>query len=205
MTNKLGAGIAIGIVGTILVAIAVWLTVVYTGVYNVAASDPHADAVRWTFDTTMHRSVERQSDGIELPETFSAELFAQGASHYAESCVHCHGAPGQDPTAWSRGMKPQPPHLIEAAANWSAEEIYWIVENGIKMSGMPAFGDHHGPEAIAAITAFVSRLPGLSPDDYRALTAHDGTSDTAGALPASGPSVEVVTGGAGADPTAAAD
>lgn len=170
MTTKFGAGIALGIVGTILVAIAVWLTVVYTGAYNVAASDQHADAIRWTLDTTMHRSVASRAGGIELPESPSRELIAEGAGHYAESCVYCHGAPGQDPTEWSRGMRPEPPHLVKAAAEWRPEEIHWIVSNGIKMTGMPAFGGHHSPEEIVALTAFVSALPGLSADDYTTLT-----------------------------------
>lgn len=170
MTKKFGSGLALGIVGTVLVAIAIWLTMAYTGAYNVAASNPHSDAVRWTLDMTMHRSIERRSEEVELPQSFPDALVAEGASHYAESCVHCHGAPGQNPRDWSRGMRPEPPHLVEAAAEWSPEEIYWIVENGIKMSGMPAFGTHHEPEGIAALTAFVTQLPGLSPDDYRTLT-----------------------------------
>jgi len=168
--HPLAIGIAGGIVGTLLVGFAVWLTVAYTGVYNVAASDMHFDAVRWTFDTTMHRSVSSRADEVELPESFSEELIAEGAGYYSESCVYCHGAPGQEPTEWSRGMRPEPPHLVEAATEWTTEEIYWIAENGIKMTGMPAFGSHHGPEEIAAIAAFVSQLPGLSPEGYAALT-----------------------------------
>lgn len=168
--GKRVAGIAIGIVGTIFIAAAVWLTVVYTGAYNVAASGQHADAIRWTLDTTMHRSVARRAGAIELPENPSQELIAEGAGHYAESCVYCHGAPGQDPTEWSRGMRPEPPHLVEAATDWTSEEIHWIVSNGIKMTGMPAFGGHHSPQEIIALTAFVSALPGLSADDYTTLT-----------------------------------
>ncbi|MGZ3218318.1 c-type cytochrome [Paracoccus sp. T5] len=204
MTKKFAAGLGLGVVGTALIAIAVWLTVAYTGTYNVAASDQHADAVRWTLDTTMRRSVERRSGGVELPETFSDELVAQGAHHYAESCVYCHGAPGQDPTEWSRGMRPEPPHLMEAAAEWSAEEIYWIVENGIKMSGMPAFGTHHGPEGIAALTAFVTQMPGLSSDDYRTLTGSGGASDAEAAPAAAAGSTET-TDSNGTDPGAAAN
>ena len=105
---------------------------------------------------------------MELPESFSEELIAEGAGYYSESCVYCHGAPGQEPTEWSRGMRPEPPHLVEAATEWTTEEIYWIAENGIKMTGMPAFGSYHGPEEIAAIAAFVSQLPGLSPEGYAA-------------------------------------
>jgi mono/diheme cytochrome c family protein len=197
--------VALGVVATVLVAIAVWLTVAYTGAYNVAASDQHADAVRWTLDTTMRRSVERRSGDVELPESFPDDVVAEGAGHYAESCVYCHGAPGHDPTRWSRGMRPEPPHLIEAATMWSAEEIYWIVENGIKMSGMPAFGAHHGPEGIAAITAFVTQLPGLSPDDYRTLTGGGAQADAGGAPGAAASRAAETTGGAEAEPAAPAD
>ena len=184
------SGVALGGVATVLVAIAVWLT----GDYNVAASDQHADAVRWTLDTTMRRSGD-----IELPDSFSEEVVAQGAGHYSESCVYCHGAPDQDPTEWSRGMRPEPPHLMEAATHWSAEEIYWIVENGIKMSGMPAFGAHHGPEGLAAITAFVTQLPGLSPEDYRTLTGGGAATAAEGAARTTN-SAEETTDGAAAAP-----
>ncbi|HEY9567835.1 MAG TPA: hypothetical protein VIR38_07085 [Thalassobaculum sp.] len=51
MTKQYGAGIASGIAGIILLAIAAWLIVVYSGAYNIAASAPHADVVRWTFET----------------------------------------------------------------------------------------------------------------------------------------------------------
>jgi mono/diheme cytochrome c family protein len=163
-------GLLGGTVGAFLIGISVWLIVAYTGAYNVAASDQHADAVRWTLDTTMHRSVASRAGGIDLPE-LSGELVAKGAAHYSESCVYCHGAPGQEPTEWSRGMRPQPPHLTEAAAEWTPREIHWIVENGIKMSGMPAFGEHHSREEIVALTAFVSALPGLTADDYASLPA----------------------------------
>jgi mono/diheme cytochrome c family protein len=170
MTKKFGAGIALGIVGAILVAIAIWLAVVYTGAYNVAASDQHADAVRWTLDTAMHQSVANRAGGVELPENVTEDLLAEGARHYAESCAHCHGAPGGEPAKWSQGMRPEPPHLTEAAKEWTPEEIHWIVSNGIKMTGMPAFGGHHAPEEIVALTAFVSALPGISADDYATLT-----------------------------------
>ena len=170
MTKKFGAGLALGITGTLLLAVAVWLTVAYTGAYNVAASDPHADAVRWTLDTTMHRSVANRAGAVEMPEAPSEQLIAEGAVHYAESCAHCHGGPGAEPAEWSRGMRPEPPHLTEAATEWSASEIHWIVSNGIKMSGMPAFGSHHSAKEIVAITAFVNALPGLTADDYAALT-----------------------------------
>lgn len=165
-------GILLGVVATCLVAFVIWLGVAYTGVYNVAASDTQGDAVRWTLETTMHRSVASRAgeDGVDVPDSFPQETIAAGAEHYAESCAHCHGAPGSEAEDWAQGMHPEPPHLVEAASEWSADEIYWIVSHGIKMTGMPAFGGHHDEQEIAAITAFVNRLPGLTAEDYRRLT-----------------------------------
>ncbi len=164
-------GLALGVVGTVLAVLAAWLGVAYSGVYNVAASDPHADAIRWTLDIAMHRSVARRADGaVSLPERPSRDLLAAGAGLYAETCVYCHGAPGQDPAQWTRGMRPEAAHLADAASEWTAEEIHWIVDNGIRMTGMPAFGSYHSPEEIVALTAFVSALPGLTAEDYARLT-----------------------------------
>jgi mono/diheme cytochrome c family protein len=163
------ATVLLGVGVTVFAALAVWLIMVYSGGYNVAASDPHADVVRWTLDTTMRRSVARRAANVRLPEAFADDLVTQGAGGYAEYCAHCHGAPGEEPAEWSRGMRPEPPHLTEAATEWSAEEIHWIIENGIRMSGMPAFGTHEAEEVLA-LTAFVQQLPGLSPADYAAMT-----------------------------------
>lgn len=163
-----------GIVVTVLLAIAVWLIVVYTGAYNVAATDRHADLARWTLDTTMHRSVSSRAEALDLPENFTPELIAAGGPRYASMCAHCHAGPGLERAGWASGMRPIPPHLTEAAAGWEPQEVFWIVQNGIKMSGMPAFGPDHGDEAVLAITAFVKQLPGMTPEQYQEFTGGGG-------------------------------
>ena len=169
-----GIGIALGVVATVLLALAVWLIVVYTGVYNVAATDPHADVVRWTFDTTMHRSVRGRAEDIQEPEEVSAQSIAAGAKTYASTCAHCHGAPGAEREHWATNIRPQPPELAHAAAKWKAREVFWIAKHGIKMTGMPAFGPEHSDEALWGIAAFVKQLPGMTPEAYQAATAGAG-------------------------------
>ncbi|MSU90370.1 c-type cytochrome [Rhodobacteraceae bacterium 2CG4] len=183
MTGKFGAGLALGIVGTLLAAVAGWLALAYSGAYNIAATDPHADAVRWTIHTSKHRSVATRANAAAVPEPLPEDLVAEGAVLYAESCARCHGGPGKDPSDWSRGMRPEPPHLTEAATEWQPEEIHWIVENGIKMTGMPAFAERFDTDELLALTAFVSELPGLSPDDYAALTGEPAGDATDTAAP----------------------
>jgi mono/diheme cytochrome c family protein len=159
-------GMLLGIVLTLLFGAAAWLVVTYGGFYNVAASDPRTDAVRWTLETTLRRSVSRQAVDVRMPVSVPQEVLEEGARHYAGACAQCHGAPGEEAEPWAEGMRPEPPALTEAATEWSPEEVAWIVENGIKMSGMPAFGGRLSLEEIVAVAAFVRELPGLSARDY---------------------------------------
>lgn len=172
MTRKtgIGLGIVIGISAMLLIAVAVWLFTVYTGGYNVAATDPHTNVVRWTFDTTMHRSIKDRASGLTPPERLSEETSRAGARIYAEACAHCHSAPGSEHEPWARHMRPQPPELAHAAADWKGHEIFWIVKHGIKMTGMPAFDPEYDDETIWGIAAFVKRLPGMTPEAYKAAT-----------------------------------
>lgn len=162
-------GVVAGLLLAALAGVAIWVAVAYTGAYNVAATAQHADVVRWTLETTQRNSVIARAEGMPAPEAITDGMIAQGARHFATTCAQCHGAPGHEPAPWSRGMRPEPPRLTEAATHWRPREIFWIVANGFRMTGMPAFGAHHSAEEIAAIAAFVGKLPGLTPDGYKVL------------------------------------
>jgi thiosulfate dehydrogenase len=64
-----------------------------------------------------------------------------GAKVYKEQCATCHGLPGEPKTAVAQGMYPAPPQLFHGVGVTDDEpwESYWKVENGIRLSGMPAF------------------------------------------------------------------
>jgi cytochrome c len=85
---------------------------------------------------------------------------------YNEACVYCHGAPGKDPTDIGKGLNPEPPYLPDVVARWSSAEPFWIAKNGIRMTGMPAFGSTHKDEEIWKVVAFVQRLPMVTEGDY---------------------------------------
>ena len=65
----------------------------------------------------------------------------------------------------ANGMYPKPPALTEAAWQWTPGELFWILRNGIKMSGMPAWKDH-SEEELWNVVAFLQKLPEMSEQDY---------------------------------------
>lgn len=158
------AGFATALLALFLVGIAV----AYSGSYDVAATSGHSAFGRWVLSTTMHNSVNSRAAGIETPR-ISESMVAKGAGEYNAMCEHCHAGPGVSRAEWAQGMVPKPPELAEAAAEWEREEIFWIVKHGIKMSAMPAFGPTHDEQTLWNLTAFVSRLPGMTPASYREL------------------------------------
>jgi mono/diheme cytochrome c family protein len=109
-----------------------------------------------------------QASGIS-PDLSRADL-AEGAEHYAAMCIMCHGGPGNEPPNYiGLGLNPTPPDLQEAAGDWKPGEVYWIIEHGIKMTGMPAFGKTHSPEQLTNITAFVVKMPTMTVEEYMRL------------------------------------
>jgi mono/diheme cytochrome c family protein len=119
---------------------------VFSGSYNVAATDPPSRAERWFLRTMMERSVRARVDDVPEPPEESDELLASGFHHYDEMCVVCHGGPGMEPGEIGEGIQPEPPDLSEDAGEWSLAEVFWITRNGIKLAGMPAFGPTHTEE-----------------------------------------------------------
>lgn len=142
--------------------------VVFSGIYNVAATEPHSSLVRWLFSTTMHRSIEMHASKIE-PPAVSDDQVQSGIAEFDEMCVTCHGAPGKKPTAIGKGLRPTAPDLAKAAQHWDAHHLFWIIKNGIKMTAMPAFGVTHSDEEIWNIVAFVRGLPEMTPKEYEQL------------------------------------
>lgn len=140
------------------------LIFIYSGTYNVAATNPDHFIVEWILKTTKNYSVKKHSENIERPKLNDDTLVKQGYEHYEDMCVGCHGAPGKDP---AEGFNPSPPLLKDAAEEMSSAELFWVTKNGIKMTAMPAFGLFHSDEEIWSIVAFIKTLPDLTPETYK--------------------------------------
>lgn len=154
-----------------LAVVVVGLVYMYSGAYNIAATDPHTGPVRWVLQTTQEQSIAAHAGDVPEPPALDSSAVAHGFEHFHAMCVDCHGAPGVERGEYGQGLNPEPPELSEEAAEWSAAELFWIVKHGIKMAGMPAFGPTHTDEEIWGIVRFVERLPQISPEEYQRLAA----------------------------------
>ncbi len=158
----------------LVVLIGLALAVITTGMYDVSAAKPEGSLTRWILSTTMDNSVRHHAEGIVVPSLDDSALVSLGFDHFSEMCVTCHGSPTGGRSEAGRGLNPPAPDLSEAAGDWTPAELYWIIKNGIKMSGMPAFGPTHDEQELWGMVAFVRKLPGMSQERYRAFSTEAG-------------------------------
>jgi len=93
----------------------------------------------------------------------SAEVLAEGRAHYADHCAVCHGNNGSGRTMFGAGLYPKPPDLRASyTQNKSDGELFYVIENGIRLSGMPAFGGKDTADASWKLVDFIRHLPQLS-------------------------------------------
>ncbi|MFL6623247.1 MAG: c-type cytochrome [Sulfurifustis sp.] len=139
------------------------------GFYDVGATRSHSRPANWTMHTVMRQSVRRHAADVPAPPAKSAATLREGAQHYREMCVECHGAPGMSAGDVGKGLMPPAPDLAKTATSWSRQELFWIIKNGVRFTGMPAWGESADDEEIWALAAFVETLPQLDPEQYRAM------------------------------------
>jgi mono/diheme cytochrome c family protein len=141
----------------------------YSGLFNVAATDKHSAPVHWLLEQARLRSIRTHAAGIRAPAGLDdPEKVLAGSDHFAAHCAICHGAPGVPKGDIGQGLYPEPPNLAQAVGRYSPTELFWILKNGIKMTGMPAWNDHDDEE-LWAVVAFLEKLPDMSEQDYAGL------------------------------------
>lgn len=165
-------------IGLALVTAAI---VVRAGLYDVSATREHTQLVYSLLETTMRYSVQRRAHGIAVPSLASPAMAARGAACYRDHCAQCHGGPGAAPDGIGKSMQPLPGFLIDASTRWRPQELYLITRDGIKMSGMPAWGWRLGEHDLWSMVAFLERMPELSPAAYAAAFEGEGARPCVGA------------------------
>jgi mono/diheme cytochrome c family protein len=96
-----------------------------------------------------------------LPETDA--IVRQGQEVFLGSCAQCHGADGRADTSLGRSMTPAAMDLTSShVQHWSDAELFWIVQNGVRLTGMPAWRASISEDDTWKLARFVHRLPRLN-------------------------------------------
>jgi mono/diheme cytochrome c family protein len=157
----------------IILAIAAGAVFFLGGFFNVAASVEDPGVVNWALVQVRQASIARHATD-QPPNSINDQASVQaGARAFAaRGCTNCHGGPGVEWQKFSEGLNPAPPDLKEAVGDSEPGELFWIVKNGIKMTGIPSFATAGLPDAeMWQIVAFLKKLPNVSEADYKSWTA----------------------------------
>ncbi len=114
-------------------------------------------------------SIPGDAKNAANPVADSAEVQRDARLHFADHCAVCHGNDGSGDNPMGRGLYPKPPDLRgERAQRLSDGELFWIIENGVRFTGMPAFGgssEHANSEDSWKLVRFIRHLPQLTAEE----------------------------------------
>jgi mono/diheme cytochrome c family protein len=116
----------------------------------------------------IHRNAVTQPN--PLPPT--PENLKTGQSDYEEHCAECHGLEGDGENRFDADFYPPVPKLTGGTQKWPDGEIYFVIANGISLTGMPGFGKNHAPKEIWGMVLWVRHLAQLSPPEKAAIESH---------------------------------
>lgn len=112
-----------------------------------------------------HLAIPSSARLAQNPVLDSPEDLRDAELHFADHCAICHGNDGSGQTVIGGGLYPKPPDLRRPATqNLTDGEIFWIIENGVRFTGMPAFadgGEHGGDQDSWKLVHFIRHLPHL--------------------------------------------
>ena len=110
----------------------------------------------------------RAARDMPNPVTASEEVMAEAMAHFADHCYICHANDGSGDSSIGRGLYPKPPDMRQPQTqNLTDGEIFYIIHNGIRLTGMPAFGQGTEVEDLDSwkLVHFIRRLPNLTPEE----------------------------------------
>lgn len=164
--------------GILLIGLTVVLTAatVFFGgrFHEIGAARQHPAWVYEALILVRDEIVGVRADGVHAPLDFTAAATPESAALFQKHCAQCHGAPGIAPADFALGMSPVPANPVHIAQGKSPEEIYWVIRNGLKMTGMPAWEGRMSDADMWRITALMKAMRGMSPVDYVALVDSSG-------------------------------
>lgn len=148
------------IAGVVLILVAA-IAVGAASQFTLSALPEPGRAETFVATKAKHYLVRRSSrDGIPRAPADREAAIKVGDRLFGTECAACHGLSGHSPTDAGRWMYPRTADLTSRdIQSYSDQEIFWMIKNGIRFSGMPAFGRVESDEHVWDLVLYVRMLP----------------------------------------------
>lgn len=160
----------------ILVIVVVFAMGVLTGGYIVVtgvSARPTPGAIETlTAHAVRGIAIRARVRGVANPIPVSDAVIKEGMEHFADHCAVCHGNDGSGDTEMGRGLYPRAPDMrLAATQNLSDAELFYIIENGVRLTGMPGWstGTKEGEISSWHLVHFIRHLPKMTDDEVAAM------------------------------------
>jgi mono/diheme cytochrome c family protein len=136
---------------------------------GLSARDEPSGAEAFIARRLRRMAMPGRSRELKNPVQAGPEVLSGATAHFADHCASCHGNDGRGNTLIGRGLYPKPPDMTESSTqNLTDGEIYYIIENGIRFTGMPAFGEEPGNNNDLEswdLVHFIRHLPRMTSEE----------------------------------------
>lgn len=113
-----------------------------------------------------HLAIPKDARATPNPVPDTPENLGESRRHFADHCASCHGNDGSGNTLYGRGLYPKPPDLrLQETQKLSDGELFWVIENGVRFTGMPAFYSSGAQMDSWKLVRFIRHLPQLSVEE----------------------------------------
>jgi mono/diheme cytochrome c family protein len=122
--------------------------------------------------TARRLSVPASERDAKNPFAPTAEVLNEARAHFADHCATCHGNDGSGKTQIGQNLYPKTPDMrLPDTQSLTDGEIYYVIHNGIRLTGMPAWGTEEKDEESWKLVLFIRHLPRLTPAEEREMEA----------------------------------
>ena len=136
--------------------------------HGISARDQPTAAEAFVARRLRHLAVPRGQRQGRNPVASTPDALDRGRAHFADHCASCHGNDGRGKTAIGQNLYPKAPDMTLAETqSLSDGELFYIIENGVRLTGMPAWGDP-GPaddNETWELVHFIRHLPKITPEE----------------------------------------
>ncbi len=167
---------------SIVIAAGIAALIWYVDSHGFSAKSTPNGAEAYVARNLRRLAIPAHAREAQNPVAASPDTLPEAMEHFADHCATCHGNDGSGRSHIGSGLYPPPPDMALAGTQSLTDgELYYIIENGVRFTGMPGFGavpaDEHD-EATWKLVRFIRHLPQITDDEVALMTTMNPKSPT---------------------------